>query len=50
MYNVQQTRYDIFMSNKNGLSAYAMAMSFDSPYLDETKWAEQFYLDVILKA
>ena len=42
MYNIQQTRYDIFMSNKNGLSIYAMAMPFDNPYLDETKWADQF--------
>jgi hypothetical protein len=42
MYNIQQTRYDIFMSNKNGLSVYAMAMPFDNPYLDETKWADQF--------
>jgi hypothetical protein len=42
MYNIQQTRYDIFMSNKNGLCVYAMAMPFDNPYLDETKWADQF--------
>ncbi len=42
MYNAQQTRYDIFMSNKNGLSAYAFAIPSDNPFLDETKFNEQF--------
>ncbi len=42
MYNAQQTRYDIFMSNKNGLSVYAFAVPFDNPFLDETKFNEQF--------
>ncbi len=42
MYNGQQTRYDIFMSNKNGLSVYAFAVPFDNPFLDETKFNEQF--------
>jgi hypothetical protein len=37
MYNAQQTRYDIFMSKKNGLSVYAFAVPFDNPFLDETK-------------
>ncbi len=37
MYNAQQTRYDIFMSNKNGLSVYAFAVPFDNPFLDKTK-------------
>ena len=42
MYNAQQTRYDIFMSNKNGLSVYAFAVPFDNPFLDETKINEPF--------
>jgi hypothetical protein len=42
MYNAQQTRYDIFMSNKNGLSVYAFAVPFDNSFLDETKFNEQF--------
>ncbi len=42
MYNAQQTRYDIFMSNKNGLSVYAFAGPFDNSFLDETKFNEQF--------
>jgi hypothetical protein len=42
MFNAQQTRYDIFMSNKNGLSVYAFAVPFDNPFLDETKFNEQF--------
>jgi hypothetical protein len=35
-------RYDIFMSNKNGLSVYAFTVPFDNPFLDETKFNEQF--------
>jgi hypothetical protein len=42
MYNAQRTRYDIFMSNKNGLRVYAFAVPFDNPFLDETKINEQF--------
>ncbi len=32
MFNAQQTSYDIFMSNKNGLSFYAFAVPFDYPF------------------
>ncbi len=42
MYNAQQTRYDIFMSKKNGLSVYAFAVPLDNPFLDETKFNERF--------
>jgi hypothetical protein len=42
MYNAQQTRYDIYMSNRNGLSVSAFAAPFDNPFLDETKYNEQF--------
>jgi len=42
MYNTQQTRYDVFMSNRNGLSVSAFAAPFDNPFLDETKYNEQF--------
>jgi hypothetical protein len=48
MFNAHQTRYDIFMSNENGLSVYAFAVPFDNPFLDETKFNEQFLLDLIL--
>jgi hypothetical protein len=37
MFNAQQTRYDIFMSNKNGFK-----VPFDNSILDETKCNEQF--------
>ena len=48
MYNTQQTRYDVFMSNRNGLSVSAFAAPFDNPFLDETKYNEQFYTDMSL--
>ncbi len=41
MYNAQQTRCDLFMSNKNGLSVYAFPVPFDNPFLGETKFDEQ---------
>jgi hypothetical protein len=47
MYNAQQTRYDVFMSNRNGLSVFAFAAPFEHPLLDETKYNEQFYIDMI---
>ena len=42
MYNTQQTRYDVFMSNRNGLSVSEFEAQFDDPFLDETKYNEQF--------
>ncbi len=42
IFNAQQTRYDIFMSNKYDLSVFAFAVPFDNPFLDETKFNEQF--------
>ena len=41
--NSHQLRYDIFMSNRGGLSIYAMAVPFDNEYLDNSKWADHFY-------
>jgi hypothetical protein len=41
--NSHQLRYDIFMSNRGGLSIYALAVPFDNEYLDNSKWADQFY-------
>ncbi len=31
------------MSNTGGLSVYAIAYPFDNEYLDNVKWAENFY-------
>ncbi len=42
MYDTKQTRYDVFVSNRNGLSVSAFAAPFDNPFLDETKYHEQF--------
>ena len=41
--NSHQLRYDIIMSNRGGLSIYAMAVPFDNEYLDNSKWADHFY-------
>jgi hypothetical protein len=42
MFNAQQTRYDIFISNKNGLSVSRFAVPFDNPFLDEKQINEPF--------
>ena len=44
--NSHQLRYDIFMSNRGGLSIYALASPFDNEFLDNSRWANHlFYRD-----
>ncbi len=44
----EQTRSDIITSNRNGLSVFSFAAPFDNPFLDETKYNEQSYIEIIL--
>ena len=41
--NSHQLRYDIYMSNRGGLSIYAFAVPFDNEYLDNSKWSDHFF-------
>ncbi len=41
--NSHQLIYDIFMSNREGFSIYALAVPFDNEYQDNSKWADHFY-------